>query len=301
MKLVDFLSEETIICPLKGEKREEVVDELLTALAEEGYIRDRSAAVEAIEEREKLGSTAVGGGVALPHARTDGVDGLVIALGVSENPIEYEAPDDEPVRIVALLLTPKGESALYVKLLGAVARLLKDDQTKKQLLGADSPRKVLRVVRKSGVEVEPTLRAKDIMICDPPVLKKETSLKEVVDLMFKHQLLELPVVDDKGSLIGMMFIEDLLKVGLPEYLFNIGDVSFLSSFEPFEKLLRQETELKVGDVMSKPEGVIECDVPMIQAALLLVRHEVRSLVVVENRKPVGIVSLFDFIRKVLRA
>jgi CBS domain-containing protein len=123
----------------------------------------------------------------------------------------------------------------------------------------------------------------------------------VVDLMFKNNLLEIPVVDVQGVLIGELFIEDLFRMGLPDYLFRMGDVSFLTNFEPFSELLREESKKSVGDVMSAPTGQIEPDTHAIQAALLLVKRDIRSLIVIEGGTPVGIVSLFDFIEKVLRA
>jgi len=300
MRLVDILSQETIICPLKGRSREAVIEELLSALDDGGYLRDKEAALCTIEEREKLGCTALGGGIAIPHGRTDTVDGFAVALGISKEGIDYHAPDNLPVNIVCLILAPCGESALYVRVLGAVAQLLKDERTKTNILNAQSPKQVLKIIQKSGIDVEPRLRTRDIMKPLPALIRKNTSLKETLDVMFKHHTYELPVVDEQNNLIGEVFIENVLKVGLPDYLFHIDNLAFLSSFEPFERLLRQETELQIKDVMSEASGVIDADVPMIQAAILILQEKLRSVIVVENKKPIGIISLLDFIEKVLR-
>ncbi|MCX7703822.1 MAG: PTS sugar transporter subunit IIA [Planctomycetota bacterium] len=301
MKLVNLLSEETVVCPLKGHTREEALNELLEALDKGGYLRNRDAALLAVEERERLGCTSIGGGIALPHARTDTVDGFAVALGTSKNGIDYHSPDGTPVNIVCLILAPSGESTLYVRLLGAIAQLLKDEQTKKSIINATTARQILKIIQKSGIEVEPRLRVRDIMKPLPALIRRETSLKEALDIMFKHHILELPVVDENGILIGEVSIENVLKVGLPEYLFHIDNLAFLSSFEPFERLLRQETELHIHDVMSEKVDVIDVDAPMIQAAILVMREELRSVIVMEKNRPVGMVSLLDFIEKVLRA
>ena len=300
MRLVHFFSEATVICPLRGATRSAVIEELLSALGRVKHLRDRKAAASAIEEREKLGCTVIEKGVALPHARTSAVDGLAVALGISKNGIDCGAPDGELVRIVVLILAPRNESVLYLRVLSAVTQLLKDDQMRRSLIEASSAKEILRIIEKSGVKVEERLKVKDIMKPVPAVVRRETRLNEVVDLLFKHQTLELPVVDDQGKLIGEMFIDDVLKAGLPDYLFRMDNVQFLDGFEPFEHFLRRETELCVGDVMSRAVGVVEGDVSIVQAALLLVQHDIRSLIVVENGKPIGIISMFDFIRKILR-
>jgi mannitol/fructose-specific phosphotransferase system IIA component (Ntr-type) len=300
MRLAYFFRVETVICPLKGQMRGAVIEELLSGLGRVKNLRDRKAAASAIEEREKLGSTVIEKGVALPHARTSAVDGLAVALGTSEKGVDFGAPDGEPVKIVVLILAPRNESALYLRVLSAVSQFLKDEKTRRRLLDATSAREILQVIEKSAVNVEEKLKVRDVMKPVPAVVTSQTSLKEAVDLLFKHQTLELPVVDEQGKLIGEIFIDDVLKAGLPEYLFRIDSVSFLSGFEPFERLLEREMELTVGDVMSRAVGVVEGDVSIVQAALLLVQHDIRSLIVVENGKPIGIISLFDFIRKILR-
>lgn len=300
MRLAYFLSLGTVICPLKGRTFAAVVDELLTALDRVRNLRDKKAAASAIEEREKLGSTVIEKGVALPHARTSAVDGLAVAVGTSREGIDYGAPDGEPVRIVVLILAPKNESALYLRVLSAVSQLLKEEKTMHSLLEATSAKQILEIVEKSGVNVEERLKVRHIMNPLPAVVERQTSLKEAVDLLLKHQTLELPVVDEQGKLVGEIFIDDVLKAGLPDYLFKMDSVSFLSGFEPFEHLLEREAKMSVGDVMSGAVGVVDCDASLIEAALLLVKHDIRSLIVVESEKPVGLISLFDFIRKILR-
>jgi mannitol/fructose-specific phosphotransferase system IIA component (Ntr-type) len=300
MRLAYFFRVETVICPLKGQTRSAVIEELLSALGRVKQLRDRKAAALAIEEREKLGSTAIGNGVALPHARTGGVDGLAVALGTSQKGVDFGAPDREPVKIVVLILAPGNESALYLSVLSAVSQLLKGDETRRRLLDATSAKEILQIIENSGIKVEEKLKVKDIMSPVHAVVTSKTSLKEVVDLLLKHQALELPVVDEKGKLIGEIFIDDVLKAGLPEYLFRMGSASFLSGFEPFERLLEREAIVSVGDVMSEAVGVVDCNASFVQAALLLVQHDIRSLIVVEGEKPVGIISLSDFIRKILR-
>lgn len=300
MRLVDFLRKDTIVCPLVGNSRSAVVEELMTSLQRVGYLRDRKAAAMAIEEREKLGSTAIGNSVALPHARTSGVDGLVVAMGTSRKGVDYGAPDGGLVGIVVLILAPKNETALYLRVLSAITQLLRDQQMRSNILQAASAREILQIIEKSGVKVEEKLKVKDIIKPVSAVVTRETRLKEAVDLLFKHQALELPVVDEQGKLIGEIFIDNVLKAGLPDYLFQMDNVQFLDGFEPFEHFLQRETELTVGDVMSRAVGVVEGDASIVQAALLLVQHDIRSLIVVENKKPVGLISMFDFIQKVLR-
>ncbi|MFH1421689.1 MAG: PTS sugar transporter subunit IIA, partial [Planctomycetota bacterium] len=301
MMLADFLSEETIVCPLLGRSRIEIVNELLNVLDWSGHLRSKKEVLSAIEEREKISCTAIGNGIALPHARTDAVDGIALALGVSKKGIDFCAADGFPVNIVCLILAPPANSTVYLQLLASLAQLMKDEKTKNSLIAATSPEEILQMVQKSAIELGTVIKVKDIMKPVQATVQRKTSLKEALDLMLKNNVSEIPVVDDRGNLVGEIIIESVLKIGLPDYIFSIDSLAFLESFEPFERLLQQEDKLRVSDVMSHAAGVVDVDSPMIQAAISLLQHKLRNVIVTENSKPVGVVSALSFVGKVLRA
>ncbi len=101
----------------------------------------------AVEERESVLSTGIGGGVAIPHGKSGVVDALVLAAGVTSEPVDFEALDGEPVRIVMMLVGPESAAALHVKALSRISRVLRQDEVKEALIRAATPEEFLAVVR----------------------------------------------------------------------------------------------------------------------------------------------------------
>ena len=299
MRLENLLSDDRVIVGVAETNYDAVIRRLVDALKDAGHLRDPERALSDVLQREKLGATLVGQGLGVPHARTDAVDGVTLALATTKNPIKGSPPDSIPVRIVVLILAPKAESNLYLKVLSAISRLVEDDKRRERLLAATTQKALIGEITRAGIEVERGLSVLDLAE-DAVTVSKNAALKNAADTMFKHDLLDVPVVDDEGNLVGLLTAEDLLRIGVPDYLMRLESVAFLRQFEPFEELLRKEETLKVGQVMSDAVCV-EADAPLIQAAVMMARRDVRTIVIVRNKKPVGLIRLGDFIRKVLRA
>ena len=97
MKITEFLKEDSILIGIKNRDKKNAVAELLEVLKEKKYINDDAEILESIMERERLGSTGIGQGIAVPHTKTAQIENLVGAVGISENGISFEALDGEPV------------------------------------------------------------------------------------------------------------------------------------------------------------------------------------------------------------
>ncbi len=126
MRITDFLKEEAIIIGMKSEDKAGSLKELLAALEKNGQIKDQAQMLDALIEREKLGSTGIGQGIAVPHTKTDQIENLVGALGISQKGVEFESLDGEPVHIIFLVLAPTKATGIHLKALAKIARLLKD-------------------------------------------------------------------------------------------------------------------------------------------------------------------------------
>lgn len=137
MGLEDLLSAEGVIPNLKARCKREV----LSALAERasalvGAPADKIR--ETLLEREQLGSTGVGKGVAIPHGKVEGLGSVVGVLARLETAIDFDAVDDQPVDLVFMLLAPANATAAHLKALAKVSRLLKDDEARSALRGAET-------------------------------------------------------------------------------------------------------------------------------------------------------------------
>ena len=148
MKIMEFLSKKAIVMDIKATKKEDVVKELADALVEGGDIdkRHRNKLVEALMSREALGSTAIGQGVAIPHAKVDCVDKLIAAFGISKKGVDFDSLDGEPAYIFFLLVAPQDSAGPHLKALARISRLLKDKYFRDGLRAAVDDKAIIKII-----------------------------------------------------------------------------------------------------------------------------------------------------------
>ncbi|OPY69877.1 MAG: PTS system fructose-specific EIIABC component [Syntrophorhabdaceae bacterium PtaU1.Bin034] len=133
MNMKEALKESCVIADLHGGTKRQVLTELASALKTTGLISDVEAAVDVILEREKLGSTGIGDGVAIPHGKMKGIGRLLCAFGRSKEGIDFDAVDGKPVHIFFLLLAPEDSAGLHIQMLSRISRILRDPSFRKRL------------------------------------------------------------------------------------------------------------------------------------------------------------------------
>ena len=148
MQIMDFLSKKAIITDIKSIKKEEVIRELLDALINAGEIekRYRNKLMDALMARESLGSTAIGQGIAIPHAKSDCVDKLVAAFGLSKKGVDFDSLDGEPAYIFFLLVAPQDSAGPHLKALARISRLLKDKYFRDNLRACTDDKSVIKII-----------------------------------------------------------------------------------------------------------------------------------------------------------
>ncbi len=148
MNLSKYLTAKTIKLGLRGEKPEEILREMVEVLCDAGKI-DRSHiddAVKALLRREKMMSTGLEHGVAIPHAKSPGVDDLVGALGTKPGGIDFGAMDGKPSTIFVMTLSPRGKPVPHVPFLAEVAKILQNTATCERVLKAHTPHEVVDIL-----------------------------------------------------------------------------------------------------------------------------------------------------------
>lgn len=146
MKILDVLSKEAICVDLKAKDKIGVLDELAAPVAQlTGTTQEEL--VKILLERERLGSTGIGGGIGIPHGKFKNLDALVLGFGLSRRGVDFESMDGRPTHIFFLLLTPESSAGLHLKLLARISRLLKNDDIKSQLMQVATPDDVIEVIR----------------------------------------------------------------------------------------------------------------------------------------------------------
>ncbi|MBI2870586.1 MAG: PTS sugar transporter subunit IIA [Candidatus Omnitrophica bacterium] len=147
MKIMDFLCQQAISANLKASDKEGVLRELTGLLAASQSISDPDEVLKALVDREALGSTGIGHGVAIPHGKSGSVKDLVAAFGISRRGIRFEALDGEPVYIFFLLVAPEDTSGPHLKALARISRLLRDKYFRDSLISARDEQEILRVIQ----------------------------------------------------------------------------------------------------------------------------------------------------------
>lgn len=143
-----LLSTDRVRIPLESRDKSGLIGELAEFIADASGVPDEADAIRvAVEEREAVLSTGIGGGVAIPHGKTGVVEGLMMVAGVTPEPVDFEALDGEPVRILLMLVGPESAAGLHVKALSRISRLLRNDAVKEALVEADTAEEFLAVVR----------------------------------------------------------------------------------------------------------------------------------------------------------
>jgi nitrogen PTS system EIIA component len=138
MQLVELTDPELIIPDLAGRDGEAVLRELAEHLAEVGRVRKPEPLFERLRERESLGSTALGHGVAVPHCRLQGLTRLLLAVGLSKQGVDFGAEDGQPVRVFFLMISPANAAAEHLQCLAAISKWVRGGLVPRLLELADA-------------------------------------------------------------------------------------------------------------------------------------------------------------------
>lgn len=147
MKITDILNEKVIVTKLPGSTKSDILNAMIDLAASSDRVIDKEKMRSAILEREKIMSTGVGSGFAIPHGKTDAVQDIVAAFAITEQPIDYQSLDDQPVRIVFLLVGKDNSVGPHIKLLSRISRLMNKEEFRKKLIDAESPSEILQIFK----------------------------------------------------------------------------------------------------------------------------------------------------------
>ena len=133
MVLTQILQPACVRVPLAGKDKNSVISELIEVVDGTGLLGDRQVVDDAVFTRERTRSTGIGAGIAIPHGKCKAVKELVMALGVTAEPIDFQSVDDKPVSIVILLVSPLDQTGPHIQALAQISRLMLDETFKRAL------------------------------------------------------------------------------------------------------------------------------------------------------------------------
>src|SRR5437773_12075698 len=149
MKIEDILSEDLVLADLRAHTKPDVLVELADALTarHQDLGLDKARLVGALEDRERLNSTALGDGVAIPHGKLPGLKRVLAAFGRSLAGVDFQSLDGKPTHLFFLLVAPEDSAGAHLKALARISRLLKEETFRRRLMEAPSARDLFETIR----------------------------------------------------------------------------------------------------------------------------------------------------------
>lgn len=152
MKITDMLKREFVLEQLKAGNKRDALAELAGVFALGRIKVDSEAMLHVLLERERLGSTGIGDGIAIPHGKLPGLEEMVVSFGRSREGIAFEAMDGKPVHLFFLLMAPENSAGQHLKALAKISRMLKDANFRKNLLEAKMHEDLFRIIAEKDDE-----------------------------------------------------------------------------------------------------------------------------------------------------
>lgn len=146
MKIVDLLDPKAIVAELGAGEKEAVLNELAGAALKVEKDLDKSEVVRVLQERERLGSTGIGDGVAIPHGKLREINHMLLSFGRSCEGVDFDSLDGKPAQLFFLLLAPEESVGVHLKTLARISKLLKSSAVRQRLIGAGSGEEIYRII-----------------------------------------------------------------------------------------------------------------------------------------------------------
>ena len=151
MKIVDLLNPAAIAADLQAAGKNEALAELTEAVLKVENGLDREEVLHVLQERERLGSTGIGDGVAIPHGKLKNLDKLVISFGRSRRGVDFDSMDGKPAHLFFLLIAPEESVGVHLKTLARISKLLKNPAVRRRLLEASGGEELYRIIAEEEV------------------------------------------------------------------------------------------------------------------------------------------------------
>ena len=307
MKFSNYLDSNLIFTDVKGSSMEEIIKEMVEKIAskEKSVNLRKDEITSAVIKREQEISTAIGKGVAIPHARIENFNDFIVAVGVVETPfrakVEASASKDT-VELIFLIISDVLKNKNILKIMSAVSKLvIKYPHIADKMKTIKDSAEILKAVQEADIEIGHKITAEDVLSPDIIPLSPNSTLEEVAKRFIIEHTSGLPVVDENGKFLGEITEKELIEFGMPKYLSLMQDLNFLTVGEPFEEYLVNEKTTTIENLYRSKDELIILDrkAPIMEICFIMVSKNITRLYVVENGEYLGLIKRSDIIKKVL--
>ena len=146
MQISDYMDAKLVVF-LNAHSQEEALIELVDVISSTGRLENKEAFFQAILEREKIVSTGIGMGVAIPHAKLPHFDHFFIAVGILQKPVDWDALDHAPVHLIFMIGGPDDKQTEYLQILSSLTQSIKDEKKRKKILNSNNPKAIIELFK----------------------------------------------------------------------------------------------------------------------------------------------------------
>lgn len=289
-----LLVESQIAPPLQATSYSEVLDELAAFAARQPGVKDGERFLRQVSSLGAEDTIAVGGGAFLPHLRSDAVDRVVVALGMTDRPLRVpnETGEESRGRLFALVSAPPDAIAAYLETVASLTALLRQEGVVDAILAAREPAAVARLTEVREAPRVQNLSVIDVMEPASQRVYPDMNLSEAARIMTRGGYTALPVVNKNDEIVGMISEKDLIRDFLPGYIRLFEGASEVPRTDPSTR--------RVRDVMSRAVLCLPTEAGLSDAASIIVNKNVDPLPLTSEGKWVGLISRRSLIRKLLQ-
>jgi len=292
MRLREFLAPERVVLPLVARTLPEAGAELLERVIKAHGVLDAQKLRRRAGETSPEEAVAMGDRAFLMHYRTDSVGQLLVALGVSPEPLCRRVGEDEQcARIVLLIAAPPRQAARYLQVVGGFARLLRRPDVFDAMLGARDAEDLVGLSAFAEYQLPEQLTVRDVMSDHPRTVLADTPLKEAARTLVRTGLGALPVIDDERRVLGMVSEREVIRHLLTTQVFSGADVRAAVTPSIATRTVR--------DVMSRQVMCVAPEQPIAEVASLMSNKDVDRVPVVREGQLVGFLTRGDIVRKLI--
>ncbi|MBN1467894.1 MAG: PTS sugar transporter subunit IIA [Fusobacteriaceae bacterium] len=304
MKLSSYLNEKFILENVEGKNMEETIHNIVYEIG--GLDKNINSRVSCIEKglikRENEISTAIGKGIAIPHARVEDYDDVTVVIAKLANPIDIQVEashSTDRVDLIFMIIAGKTKNRRILKLMASISKLVQNKDFLKKIREEKDINDVIKLIEKYELDIKDTITAEDIMCSELVPAKLTDTLEEIATRLILENRAGLPVVDEEANFIGEITERELIEYGMPRYTSIMNDLSFMTVGEPFEEYFKNENKVTVKELYRSTAEIIDRKSSIMEISFKMVSNKNTRLYVVENGMYFGTIFRSDIIKKVL--
>ena len=289
MNLLDLLPPEHLIVPLRANGIRNAIEQLMDRLEASGAVYPADPLKKRVRTEPLRDIVAISDDVLLPHYRSDAVRSLSLAIGISpDRIIPLETGLEVRPHIVALILAPQEAATLYLQTTSTLARLLRQPRIVEKLIARPDAAAVLAMPELQNLRIQPNLTVRDVMVHRIHTAPPDATIRSVLDLMLRRRLHAVPVVGEKGEVLGMVTDSDLMRALLP-HIPRAGAEGGEGGEAPGNRPVRE--------IMTRSVLCVSEDLGVNEVASMMINKDVEQVPVVQAGAITGMVARVDIIRK----